>query len=339
MVHSRPTILDVAARAGVSRQTVSRVINGKGEVGAATRERVLAAIAELGYRPNVVAQSMVAGRTHTLGCISPNLTDYTFACLIENAQSEARQHGYFLLTGSAPAVDDVPLLLEELLARQVDGLLILNPCADGRSRHISPLLERGMAIVYLNESPQGESVSSVRCNDHEGGFRATRYLLELGHTQIALIAGPGNEQCTHERQSGYYQALAESGLAADPSLQERGDWSATSGYEATRRLLAAGRPFSAIFAQNDRMAVGAIRALRENGLRVPQDISVIGFDDYPLSSYFDPPLTTLRQPLDYLGRQAARLLIETIHDPTRPIEQILFPARLVERASCAPRRA
>ncbi len=335
-MHSRPTILDVAAKAGVSRQTVSRVINDKGEVGAAARERVLAAIAELGYRPNVVAQSMVAGRTNTLGCISPNLTDYTFACLIDHAQAEARQHGYFLLTGSAPTVDDVPSLLEELLARQVDGLLILNPYADGRSRCVAPLLEHGMAVVYLNETPREEAVSSVRCDDRGGGLQATRYLLGLGHTRIALIAGPDSEQCTHDRLSGYQLALAGAGLPSDTALQDSGDWSATSGYEATCRLLAVGHPFSAIFAQNDRMAVGAIQALREHGLRIPQNISVIGFDDYPLSSYFDPPLTTLRQPLEDSGRQAARLLIETIHDPNRPVEQFLFPARLIERASCAP---
>jgi len=335
----RPTILDVAAKAGVSRQTVSRVINDKGEVGTATRERVLKAIAELGYRPNAVAQSMVAGRTHTLGCISPNLTDYTFACLIENAQVEARQRGYFLLTGSAPTVDDVPLLLEEMLSRQVDGLLILNPYADGRGRFVTPLLERGMAVVYLNETPREEAVSSVRCDDYQGGLQATRYLLGLGHTQMATIIGLGNEQCTNDRLAGYHQALAEAGLPTDPALQDSGDWSATSGYEATRRLLAAGHPFSAIFAQNDRMAVGAIHALRVGGLRIPQDVSVIGFDDYPLSSYFDPPLTTLRQPLEDSGRQAARLLIETIHDPDHPIEHALLPARLVERASCAPRCA
>jgi DNA-binding LacI/PurR family transcriptional regulator len=221
----------------------------------------------------------------------------------------------------------------------VDGLLVLNPYADGRSRYIAPLLERGMAVVYLNETPRNEVVSSVRCDDHDGGLQSTRYLLSLGHTHIAIIVGPSSEQCTHDRLAGYHQALEAAGLPATPTLEDSGDWSASSGYEATRRLLAAGPPFSAIFAQNDRMAVGAVYALRERGVRVPQDVSVIGFDDYPLSSYFDPPLTTLRQPLEDSGRQAARLLIDSIRDPDRPVEQILLPARLVERASCAPRRA
>jgi DNA-binding LacI/PurR family transcriptional regulator len=333
---SRPTIKDVAARAGVSRQTVSRVINDKGEVSAETRARVLVAIEELGYRPSAVARSMVAGRTCMLGCISPNLTDYTFACIIESAQAEARRQGYFILTGSAPTEADVEPLLEEMLLRRVDGLLVINPHADDRYHHFLPLVEKGMAVVYLNNTPQAEPVSSVRCDDHEGGYQATHYLIALGHTAIATLVGPDNEECTFDRLAGYRQALAQAGLDFDPALTASGDWSATSGYQATLRLLGAGRSFSAIFAQNDRMAVGAIRALREVGHPVPDDVSVIGFDDIPLASYFDPPLTTFRQPMEESGRRAARLLIETIQNPDRPPEQVLTHARLIERASCAP---
>ena len=333
-----PTINDVAARAGVSRQTVSRVINKKAKVSPVTRARVLAAIEELGYRPNVIARSMAAGRTCTLGCISPNLTDYTFASMIESAHSEARRQGYFILTGSAPDDTDVKPLLEEMLNRQVDGLLVINPHADDRYRHFLPLIEKGMAVVYLGNAPRGERVSSVRCDDYEGGNQATRYLIDLGHTTIATIVGMSNEECTTDRLEGFRQALTQAGLDFDPALAVDGDWSATSGYQATQRLLQTNRPFSAIFAQNDRMAVGAIRALREAGHRVPDDISVIGFDDIPLASYFDPPLTTFRQPLEESGQQAARLLIETIQNTERLIEQALIHARLVERASCAPPR-
>ncbi len=335
---SRPTIKDVAARVGVSRQTVSRVLNDKGEVRPETRARVLAAIEELGYRPSAVAQSMVRGHTCTLGCVSPNITDYTFANIIEGAQAEARRLGYFVLTGSAPTEADVALLLEEMLHRQVDGLMVLNPRADGRYRHFLPLIKRGVAVVYLNNSPRGEPVSSVRCDDREGGYQATRHLILQGHTSLATILGPENEECTFDRFEGFREALVEAGLGNDPALTERGDWSATSGYQATQRLLAAGRPFTAIFAQNDQMAVGAIRALRETGLCVPDDVSIIGFDDIPLASYFDPPVTTLRQPMEETGRQAARLLVETIQNPGHPPKQILLHARLVERASCAVSR-
>jgi LacI family repressor for deo operon, udp, cdd, tsx, nupC, and nupG len=317
---------------------VSRVINHKGEVSDATRVRVLAAIEELGYRPNAAARSIVVGRTCTLGCISPSLTDYTFANIIDSAQAEARRLGYFVLSGSAPTVDDVEPLLEEMLHRQVDGLLVLNPRADERYRYFLPLIDKGLAVVYLNSTPQGESVSSIHCDDWLGGYEATRYLIELGHTVIATIVGPGNEEASCDRLAGYRQALAEADLACEPSCVAQGDWSATSGYEAALHLLQTGQPFSALFAQNDQMAVGAIRALRENDLRVPDDVAIIGFDDIPLASYFDPPLTTLRQPMQESGRQAARLVVETIENPGRTPEQIAIPARLIERASCVPPR-
>jgi len=329
----------VAARAGVSRQTVSRVINNKDEVSPETRARVLTAIEELGYRPNAIARSMVAGRTCTLGCISPNLTDYTFASMIESAQAEARTRGYFILTGSAPTEADVEPLLEEMLLRRVDGLMVINPHADDRYRYFLPLIGKGMAVVYLKNTPRDEPVSSVRCDNREGGYQATRYLIDLGHAAIVTLVGPYNEEDAFDRLAGYYQALVQAGLDFDPALAASGDWSATSGYQATQRLLEAGRPFSAIFAQNDRMAVGAIRALREAGRRVPDDVSVIGFDDIPLASYFDPPLTTLRQPMEESGQRAVRLLIETIQNPDRPPEQVLTHARLIERASCAPPRS
>ncbi|MGB9777063.1 MAG: LacI family DNA-binding transcriptional regulator [Anaerolineae bacterium] len=332
----RPTIQDVARRAGVSRQTVSRVLNNKGEVRPETRQRVLAAIEELNYRPNAVARSMVRGHTCTLGCIAPTLTDFTFASIIEGAQAEARCRGYFILTGSAPTEQEVESLLEEFLHRQVDGLMVFNPYADGRFRHLRPLMESGIPIVYLGNTPRGEPVSSVRCDDQDGGFRATRYLLELGHTAIATVTGPSNEECVGDRLNGYRRALEESGLSADDRMVVRGDWSALSGYRAVRFLLEASMTFTAVFAQNDQMAVGAIRALEEAGLQVPRDVSVIGFDDIPLASYFDPPLTTLRQPMAELGAHAARLLIAAIREPGLSPEQVLLPARIVERASCAP---
>ncbi len=334
-MHSRPTIQDVARRAGVSRQTVSRVLNNKGEVRPETRERVLAAIEELNYRPNAVARSMVRGHTCTLGCIAPSLTDFTFASIIEGAQAEARRLGYFILTGSAPTEQAVESLLEEFLHRQVDGLMVFNPYADGRFRYLLPLIENGTPVVYLGNTSRGEPVSSVRCDDPDGGFQATRYLLELGHTAIATITGPPNEECVGDRLNGYRRTLEENGLSVDDRRIVSGDWSALSGYRATRSLLEAGVPFTAIFAQNDQMAIGAIRALREAGLQVPRDVSVIGFDDIPLASYFDPPLTTLRQPMAELGEQAARLLISALRQSTPILEQLLLPACVVERASCA----
>ena len=332
---SKPTIKDVASEAGVSRQTVSRVINDKPGVSPDTRARVQAVVDELGYQPHAVARSLVTGRTLTLGCISPNLVDYTFACIIEGAQAEAKQQGYLTLIGSAPTVDDVDQLLEEMLRRQVDGLLVLNPHMDGRHRFFPPLAEKGMAVTYLKNTLKGDKISSVSCDNRQGGYQATRHLIDLGHQVVATIIGPDNEECTHDRLFGYHRALSEASVTSDPGLVVSGDWSATSGFRAAERLLTTQPPPSAIFAQNDRMAVGAIRALREAGLNVPEDVSVIGFDDIPLASYFDPPLTTVRQPMQECGRRAARLLIETVLNPDRAPEQILTESRLIERRSCA----
>jgi len=335
-VKPRPTIKDVAALAQVSRQTVSRVINNKPEVSPATRARVSAIIEQLQYRPNAAARSMVSGRSCMLGCISPNFSDSTFANIIESALQEARRMGYYLLTGSAPTPDDARLLLDEMLLRQVDGLLVLNARTDYRYRHLTPLIEQGLALVYVGSTSGGEKVSYVRCDDLDGGRQATRHLIDLGHTAIATITGPRDEECVQDRLDGYLQAMAEAGLERDSLPAVTGDWSAESGYEATRKLLNVGRPITAIFAQNDLMAIGAIRALREAGYQVPADISVIGFDDIPLISFIDPPLTTIRQPMEELGRRAAQLLVQRIDSPDRPPEQALIRAQLIERASCAP---
>jgi DNA-binding LacI/PurR family transcriptional regulator len=279
---------------------------------------------------------MVAGHTRTLGCISPNLIDYTFASIIESAQAEARRQGYFVLTGSAPTEPEVKPLLEEMLNRQVDGFLVLNPRNDERFRHFLPLVEKHTPVVYLKNTADGAPVSAVCCDDREGGYRATQYLIGLGHTSIATIHGPDNEECTPNRLQGYRQALDEAGLTPEPTLVASGDWSAASGYEATRHLLGTGQPFSAVFAQNDTMAVGAVRALRDAGWQVPDNVSVIGYDDIPLASFFGPPLTTLQQPMKEFGQRAAQLLIKTIQEPDRPPEQVWLHTRLIERASCAP---
>jgi len=330
------TIRDVAALAGVSHQTVSRVINNSERVSPGTRTRVEKAIKELGYRPNAIARSMAKGHTHTLGCISPNFTDYSFASIIESAQVEARRQGFFVLTGSAPTVDEIQPLLDEMLNRRVDGLLVLNPRDDERYRYLLPLVKEGIPLVYLKNSPIGEAVSSVVCDDKNGGYQAVHFLVGLGHTSIATILGPENEECTLDRLEGYRQALKEAGIEPEKKMVAVGDWTAKSGEYAVQQLLETKQSFSAIFAQNDRMAVGAIRALRETGLRIPQDISIIGYDDIPLASYFDPPLTTIQQPMDEFGRHGAQLLIEAVQNPKYIPKQVRLNVQLIKRSSCAP---
>lgn len=288
------------------------------------------AIAQLDFRPNVIARSMALGRTHTLACLSPNLTDFTFASIIEGAEAEARQHGYFLLSSSAPDPATFAALTEQLVGqRRVDGVMVINPYIDGRYHHLSAEVP-GLLVGARSRDPR---VASIALDERRAGETATRHLLSLGHRRLALIHGPLAEDCCQDRNAGFDLAFQEAGLTVDPALIQAGDWSATSGYEAAQRLLSQGAPFTALFAQNDRMAVGAIRALREAGRRVPDEVSVIGFDDIPLASYFDPPLTTMRQDMPAIGRTAAQLLIQRLEHPDQPPAHTACPAELVVRHS------
>jgi LacI family repressor for deo operon, udp, cdd, tsx, nupC, and nupG len=333
MSSSHPTIRDVAARARVSHQTVSRVINSDPRVGVETRARVEAAIAKLGYHPNANARSMARGRTHVLACISPNLTDYTFAQLIEGAETEARQLGYFLLSASAPDTVAFTALIEQTLsARRADGLMVINPYADARHS----LVPHNAPAVFVGARPRAVAVASVALDDEGAARAATRHLIDLGHRQIAVITGPLAEDCSQDRCAGYRAALEAAGIACDPALVIEGDWSASSGHGAVMRLSRSGRLPTAVFAQNDRMAMGVMRAARDLGLTVPQHLAVIGVDDMPLASYFDPPLTTMRQDMACIGQTAVRLLIQAIEDPAARPEHISLPAELVVRQSTGP---
>jgi DNA-binding LacI/PurR family transcriptional regulator len=327
---SHTNIRDVARRAGVSHQTVSRVINGSDGVTSETRTRVEAAIAELGYRPSAIARSMARGRTLTLACISPNLTDYTFASIIEGAETEARQHGYFLLSSSAPDETSFDALLDELVAhRRIDGGLVINPYADGRHK----LIPANFPTVFVGARPRREAVDSVALDDEGVARAATQHLIDLGHRRIAIITGPQAEDCSQDRNSGYMSALRSAGIKFDSALVLEGDWSASSGYEAFMALARVDNLPTAVFAQNDRMAMGVLRAARDMNLNVPDQLAVIGVDDMPLASYFDPPLTTMRQDMARIGREAVRLLIRAIEEPKSPRQHLRLPAELVVRHS------
>lgn len=332
MPRSRVTIRDVAALAGVSHQTVSRVINASERVNPETRARVEAAIATLNYQPNDIARSMARGRTRTLACISPNLTDFTYASIIEGAETEARRLGYFLISASAPDETAFTTLVKQLIASQrTEGLLALNPYID--RRHLA--MPRSVPTVIIGANARETVFQSIALDEVAAGRAATQHLLDLGHRRIVHITGPLKEDCSQDRQKGYLETMLDAGYEVEPTFVIEGDWSATSGYQAVQKLLEDGVVFTAIFAQNDRMAVGAIRALREASIRVPEQVSVVGFDDMPLASYFDPPLTTMRQDIFCIGCEAARLLIRAIEHPGHKPQHKRFPAELIVRASTA----
>ena len=330
MPTSRPTIRDVARQAGVSHQTVSRVINGSEEVLPETRALVEAAIEQMGYRPSAIARSMARGRTHTLACISPNLTDYTLASVIEGAETEARQHDYFLLSSSATHPESFSRLVDELVGhRRVDGLIVINPYADKRFEH----LPENFPVVFVGAQSHEKNISSVCLDDEKVAYEATHHLISLGHTDIALVTGPMEEDCCQDRTEGYRRALKEAGLPFDETKVIEGDWSATSGQSALLSFVEQGRIPTAVFAQNDRMAMGVLRAARDANIKVPSQLAVIGVDDMPLSSYFDPPLTTMRQDMPRIGQEATRMLLDIIQKKNTDLREVKLPAQLVVRQS------
>jgi DNA-binding LacI/PurR family transcriptional regulator len=330
MPKTSPTLRDVAKKAGVSHQTVSRVINGSSDVLPGTRAVVEAAIEEMGYRPNAIARSMARGQSHTLACISPNLTDFTFASVIEGAEVEARQHKYFMLSSSASDPEAFQELVVELVGhRRVDGLIVINPYADQRFEFIP----KDFPLVFVGASAHEKNICSVSLDDEKVAYEATRHLLDLGHTSIALVTGPMEEDCSQDRTEGYRRALSEAGIAFDESMVIEGDWSATSGQDALFSFIEQGRVPSAVFAQNDRMAMGVMRAARDANIKVPTQLAVIGVDDMPLSSYFDPPLTTMRQDIPRIGREATRMLLDMIQKKTTETCDLKLNAELVVRQS------
>ncbi|MFN8483452.1 MAG: LacI family DNA-binding transcriptional regulator [Anaerolineae bacterium] len=332
--HQRTTIKDVAARAGVSYQTVSRVLNGKDDVSDKTRERVRAAIDELNYRPSAIARSLVSQRTHVLGLFTADFSDYTHARIIEGAEAEARHQGYLIfVSGGDRGPDGEPLSSPLLSQHQTEGLLIVYHGSDRDTgalfEHVSPELPV-VTIGYGRDLPR---VVSVGIANVQGGYLATEHLLALGRRRIALISGPRQFYASQERYAGYAQALAQANRQVDQRLVDAGDWTSASGYAAMLRLLDRAS-FDAVFVQNDRMAMGALQALRERGRRVPDDIAVVGFDDIPSTPYFDPHLTTVHQPNFELGQAAAQILIDIIHGAPPPVAPIRLTTHLVIRQSC-----
>ncbi|MDX2139068.1 MAG: substrate-binding domain-containing protein [Chloroflexota bacterium] len=327
----RPTLHDVAERAGVSYQTVSRVINQQRYVADDTRARVLTAIAELGFRPNRAAQSLAGNRSRTLGMITFGINQYGPAQMMIHIEQAARAAKYDLIFAN---VNDTSMLsmraaIETLLHWQIDGLLCVTPVA-GVTYDDLRLLCGAMPIVQIGSQPGAESPSAVIDQAH-GVRLAAEHLLTLGHRQFAEIRGPADWIDAHVRHETLVAALAAAG--ATLAASHEGDWTADSGYRLTQQMLHAGAAFTALVAANDQMALGALMALRERGVGVPEQISVVGYDDIPEAVYFAPPLTTVRQNFAQLGRDGIEYLLEWIHTPDTPIMQRTTQPALVVRGS------
>jgi len=335
----RATIRDVATLAAVSHQTVSRVINGQTSVAEPTRRRVLEAIAELGYVPSPMARGLISNRTHTLGMVTADVSDGFFARAVAGAEIAARRRNYYLIVGSveeSPDDEEGTGYLRLMLERRVEGLILARPGVVFEGEHLEGAASAGIPLVSIG-STELPGFTSVDVDNRRGGFDATKHLLELGHRSIATIVGPRDWPSADARLAGYHDALREAGSAETAELVEHGaDWGLECGHAATERLLARGRKFTAIFAHSDLIALGAIRRLRLEGLSVPEDVSVVGYDDVPIAAYVDPPLTTVHQPMREVGELAAGLILDRIAGSERDDGPNLLPARLVVRQSTAP---
>jgi LacI family transcriptional regulator len=335
---SRVNIRHVAHEAGVSAQTVSRVLNNRPDVAAETRQRVQDVITKLGYRPSALARGLSSQRTRTLGLITADFSDYFFTQVIAGAEAEARQYGYRFMLGSTERnPEDEPEYIRLLTERHVDGILFARPSTEPDHSYLVSLLRDGVPVVTTAYHIPGQALTVIDVDNIDGGQQATRCLLERGHDRVAMITGPASWKSAHDRTQGYMIALEAAGVAFDPGLIAEADWSIGSGYRAAQQLLARERPFSALFVHNDQMAIGALRALREAGRRVPADISVVGYDDIPIAEYCEPRLTTIRQPMREVGAVATRLLIQAVEKPGAPQGEILLKTELVVRDSCAQR--
>lgn len=320
-------VRDVAALAGVSRQTVSRVLNERPEVAARTRERVLAAMAELGYRMNNAARALGTRRSRTLGVLASDALQYGPSRSLAAIEAQARAAGYWLSAAFAGAgdADAVIAAVEHLASQGVEGIVVVAPHA--RTLDALDALRIGLPIVTLHSSERGTRGLSV---DQAAGARlAVAALAEAGHTRIAHLAGPADWLEAESRAQGFAAELAARGIAAGSVLV--GDWSAASGHAAADAVRAAG--VTAVFAANDQMALGLITGLREAGLDVPGDVSIVGFDDVPDAAHYWPRLTTVRQDFDELARRAVAAVLGDASAPRDPVLPVLVP-----RASVAPPR-
>lgn len=327
-------IKSVAREAGVSTQTVSRVINKRPDVAPETRERVQGVIDRLGYRPNALARGLIARRSKTLGVITNSFDDAFFMKIISGAEAEARAHGYrFMLSSAAPDETAEQAYLRLLSERYVDGLLIVRHNDQRSGDALRALLDYGVPLAttatYLDDTP----LTVVDVDNVDGGNRAVGYLCSQGHRIIAQITGPLGMRAAADRLRGYDQALAEHGLAPDPALSREGGWTYQSGFRAAQSLIESGRHFSAVFAHNDEMAIGALAALHAAGRNVPNDVSLVGYDDIAVSAYSIPALTTVRQPITDMGRLATRLLIQRIEGADVAPSTMLLQTELVVRDS------
>ena len=330
------TIKDVAKKANVSITTVSRVSNGSKGVSAKTRRRVMKTIKELDYSPSAMASGLKTRLSKSIGIAVPETIGDFYGEVINGIELTATENGYNLIISlNHHIVEEELSAVNFFKAKKVDGAVLVTTSGD--DDYVNSLIEEGYNIVLLDRDPHGLKVDTVKIDNFRGGYIATEYLLSLGHSNILFIEGVHYIDSSKERFNGYRRALKDKKIKFNPDFILSGDFFVESGYSSIKKYLDKyGLNFSAIFASNDQMAMGAIKALNDKGISVPNDISVIGFDDSYISPYIIPPLTTIKQRREEMGKVAAELLLDRIsshNNKERTPRQIIIPAELIERES------
>lgn len=329
------TIYEVSRLAGVSLATVSRVINDSGKVTPATRRKVEAAMLELGYRPNSIAQSLASNRSNSVGVLVPELHGPFFSIMLSNLESELRAHGkHVIITAGHSDEEKEKDAISFLASRQCDALILHVYAVE--NDYLLKLLNDSVPFVLIGRDIPQIAKNCISIDNEQGEYLAVRYLIELGHRELAYIAGPLWKSDGQARMAGFRRALAESGVRFDERRVAEGTYEEVSGRQAMQDLLARGAPFSALVCANDEMAAGAIAVARENGLELPQDLSVIGFDNVFFTRYMHPALSTVNYPIHEMGRMAARCLLRDVYGVAGLEIQNRFEPALVRRASTAP---
>ncbi|WP_067936537.1 LacI family DNA-binding transcriptional regulator [Alicyclobacillus kakegawensis] len=330
----KPTIYDVAERAGVSISTVSKVLNGRGKIGEATKARIFKVMKELQYQPNNAAMALTGKSTYVLGIVIPDLNNPFFAAISKSVESNARQVHYSSIICST---DYNPQREEEylgLLKRQmVDGIIIASGFQED-THLVKMVIEEEIPVVLIARDIPDILVDTVSIDDFIGGLIATKHLLELGHQRIGVITEP--LKCGWERVRGYQSALHEWSIPVDESLIVSSESSIEAGREAANKLFSRVDPPTALFATNDLLAISAIQVIRDKGLHVPEDVSVVGFDNTILAHLVNPALTTVSQPMTDMGAQAVNLLLEQIRNKEHTRKRVILIPELVVRGSTGP---
>ncbi|HET8844546.1 MAG TPA: LacI family DNA-binding transcriptional regulator [Ktedonobacteraceae bacterium] len=327
------TIFDVAHKAGVSHSTVSRVLNNKTNVNAETRARVLLAMAQLGYVSSASARRLAGGNSRVIGLLVDHLNPGYMGEIIRGIDEALEAHGYnLMLYTTHRQINKEVAYVTKLTHGFADGLILIVPRND--KAYLETLQQRKFPYVLIDYQGYNRPVPSVFTTNRKGGYEATTYLIETGHRRIGFITGEMAYGCAPERLAGYQAALTDHGIPFDPELVNEGNFLQPQGYRCAQELLRLPEPPTALFVSNDAMAFGAMEAARELGFHIPNDLSIIGFDDVPQATHVHPALSTVCQPLEEMGRSAANLLLKYIANPLAEIERVELSTRLVIRESC-----